>query len=164
MELDEELVGVNALTFVDEDLVDAAIGGRAELVIHLHRLHDDEDVPLLDGVAGGAAHFDDGAGHRRGEARLALRAAGVMGALAGRAPRSDVVVEGVAADGDDGATAAAFEIELGRPVVDHEEVETGVADAFELAVAPVFGAFAADERTVAFVLNFEAYVVIADAN
>src|SRR5690606_8231634 len=57
------------LAGLDEDAGDDAWRGRAELVLHLHGLHDDDALAGLDGLAGLDLDADDEAGHGRADGR-----------------------------------------------------------------------------------------------
>src|SRR5205085_2063575 len=54
---------------------DPAVARGPHGQLHLHRFEDDQDVPLLDGVAGGDLDLDDGRRHRRGQRTLGVDAA-----------------------------------------------------------------------------------------
>ena len=94
-----------------------AVGRRDDLVLHLHRLDDDERLPGGDRVAGGDEHAQHVAGHRRDE-----RAGGELGRrvrVAGEQAERHVPVVGVdepaVAVAPDGVAAAhAVDLELDR--------------------------------------------------
>src|SRR6185437_217802 len=56
---------------------DPTRGDRAKLVLHLHRLHHDESLPRLHGVADLHSDAHDEPRHRRNERRRSLRSGGL---------------------------------------------------------------------------------------
>src|SRR5437868_1607272 len=64
LELDEECTLLHGGSRRDEHRLHATGGLRAQLVLHLHRFHDDEPLPRLNGVAGLRVDANDEARHR----------------------------------------------------------------------------------------------------
>jgi hypothetical protein len=62
---DELVIGSHRIPRLDRHLPNGPGGRRRHLVLHFHRLHDDDRTALPDVVAGLHQHLDDGAGERR---------------------------------------------------------------------------------------------------
>src|SRR5436190_24147270 len=85
---DEHAAGLDRRPGSHGDVLDASGLGRAQLVLHLHRLDDDDGLPALDFVADGDEHADDPAGHGRDDPLFTVRAAARVG---GGPPRAAAV-------------------------------------------------------------------------
>ena len=140
---DERLLERDAVAGREREARDRARVRRGDRQLHLHRLQDEQDVALGDGVAVGDVDEQDGAGHRRlqragrragAAARVALGAHLKMMAVAGDP-------DGVVADGDGVAALDAVERdEAARRRVDGARGASGLpttrlADARRRAVA-----------------------------
>ena len=134
-----------------------------QLVFHLHRLDDDDGLPLFDRLTDAGHHSNDAAGHRRLQAPLALTSArgGESGFDGGFPSASYLEIESAALHGGMLGATSLLERDSGlRRFADDRDAASAVADREDL----VLDAIDEEPSGLAFALDDHLVLAFADSD